>query len=82
MSKSVRDKTRPVRPNFRRARLPVSRISCPPRLRRPRVSARRRPVWRPVVRLSAAGEGLFTDTPRGLQADFSEETEVFAKYPE
>ncbi|WP_323767212.1 hypothetical protein, partial [Marinovum sp.] len=37
---------------------------------------RRRPVWRPVVRLSAAGEGLSKDYPQNPQAVFHKKTTV------
>ncbi|MCA0961233.1 hypothetical protein, partial [Salipiger bermudensis] len=36
---------------------------------------RRRPVWRPVVRLSAAGEGAFTDSAGNPQALFSNKSD-------
>ncbi|WP_203595491.1 hypothetical protein, partial [Salipiger sp. PrR002] len=42
------------------------------RLRWLSLPPRRRPVWRPDQRLSAAGEGAFTDTHRDPQAVFSD----------
>ena len=42
---------------------------------------RRRPVWRPVVRLSAAGEGAFTYTHQNPQAVFSQNLHFFVLNP-
>jgi len=80
MSKSNRDKTRldapylPARPAQQTSdlstALPV--VSAAPQ---PQV----RSVWRPVVRLSAAGEGAFTDTSPNPQPLFLTKYEFFAE---
>lgn len=71
MSKSVRDKTRPVRPI-----LPARRPSClskfvPPRL----LQLPPPPRLAPQPRLSAAGEGVFTDHTDNPQGLFSEKVQ-------
>ena len=58
----------------RRARPSTSRISCRLVCVSSASPPRRRPVWRPVVRLSAAGEGAFTDSAGNPQALFSKKS--------
>ena len=78
MSNSAETKTNRMRPNLS-ARPPVNTSNF--LLRLVTVSSasppRRRPVWRPVVRLSAAGEGAFTVTSQNPQPLF-DQTMIFS----
>ncbi len=76
MSKSVRDKTRPVRPNFRRARLPVSRISH--RLVCAGVSAAA-PSGVPLCASAPPVKGLLRSVPGGCKRIFRDVRRFFEK---
>ncbi|MFG6592649.1 hypothetical protein, partial [Sulfitobacter sp. 1A12157] len=56
-SNSVETKETEMRPNLSARPASITSNSYPPRDPNIRVSAAVRPVWRPAVRLSAAGEG-------------------------
>ena len=78
MSKSVETKTRPVRPKLpaRRPSMPLMFAVWPAR------ALLRGSVWRPVVRLSAAGEGVFTSGGLSPQELFSRKSYFFAEHTE